>query len=408
MDRANVPPRYFVGNRQNHDLSASASGQGNKAVVLGEQEQINQIAAGHNATVIKLDFKKGAKVYKKRLVFGAFYTGFKVAATLTMITVFILGAFGIWLNYKYAGRALPFSYVGGISVGGLTQSEIKQALDARSKELKVTFIDGGLTRTVPASLFGANFDTETASKQSISSFNPFTFLDRRTIEVPVKINDFQVEGYMRLNVHPGQTGPSDAQIVKDKTKLAVKAPIMGFRSDPKFVANNVRLGLAGMQSPVVNVNAATLKPKITEADLADDVIKANNLLGTNITISYGRYVQVITPAQKMAWVEFNESGGAKDVQISFSRSLIRQYVLDLAKKYQKPALVVTPVAVTDPTAVAAPITPTEVIDNIEQVTDAVVAGLNSGQTTTSKFVATKAQAVPPVAELATPSGVANR
>lgn len=407
MDRTDVHPRYFVGRRQNNGAVTSASSHEPVTVVLREQELINELTAGHTAPAVKLDFAAGAQMYKKKRSRMSIFRGLKIAAMFGIVTVVALGGFGFWLNNKYAGRALPFSYVGGVSVGGLTQSEIKQALDARTKELKITFVDGGLTRTVPASMFGAQFDTETASKQIIPDFNPFAFLDRRSVTVPVKVNDYQVDGYMRINIHPGQTKPSDATIVKDKTKLSIKPQVSGFRSDPKFVADAMRQSLGGLTSPVINVNAVTLKPTIASTDLSDDVERANKLLSTNVTIAYGKSMNVITPAQKMAWMQFDSTNGSKDIRINFSRSLVRQYVVDLAKKYQTPVATVAPTA-TDPAAAPVPVTPIEPIDNIEQVTDAIVAGLNSGQATASKFLATKGQASQPVSAVAVPNIVANR
>ena len=396
MDSTNVRPRYFGGHRKINDAPSSASSHEPVAVVLREQALINELTAGHSAPVSKLDFAAGAKAYKKYRTRSGIFRGLKIAASISMVLVVVMGGFGYWLNHKYAGRALPFSYVGGMSVGGLRQAEIKQALDNRTKELKVTFLDGGLTRTVPASTFGATFDTEAASKQIIPDFNPFAFLDRRSVEIPVTIKDYQVDGYMRINIHPGQTKPSDATIVKEKTKLAVKQQVLGFRSDPKFAAESIRRGLAGLESPVINVNAVTLKPTIAATDLNDDVARANKLLSTNVSIAYGYSMNVVTPAQKMSWMQFDTSGG-KDIQINFSRSLVRQFVVDLAKKYQKPVPVLTEaVASTESAAVAAPVTPRESIDNIEQVTDAIVAGLNSGQATASKFVASKQTAPQPV------------
>jgi hypothetical protein len=370
------------------------------AVVLREQALINELTAGRTAPAVTLDFAVGAKAYKKHRAKSGIFRGLKVAASICMVMIVVLGGFGYWLNHKYAGRALPFSYIGGLSVGGLNQAQIKEALDNRTKELKVTFVDGGLTRTVPASMFGATFDTATASKQIIPAFNPFAFLDRRSMDIPVTIKDYQVDGYMRINVHPGQTKPSDATIIKDKTKLAVKPQVLGFRSDPKFAADSIRRGLASLSSPVINVNAVTLKPTIAATDLSDDVIRANKLLSTNITIAYGRSMNVVTPAQKLSWMQFDTASGGKDIQINFSRSLVRQFVVDLAKKYQTPAPVLPEaVATADSTAVAAPVTPVEPIDNIEQVTDAIVAGLNSGQATASKFVASKQTAPQPVSSV---------
>lgn len=399
MDRTNVHPRYFVGRRQNSDEPASASSHQPVTVVLREQQQIREMTAGLTAPAISLDFEAGARAYKKTRTRNGALRGLKIATSISVVVIVVVGGFGFWLNNKYAGRALPFSYVGGISVGGLTQSEVKAALDNHVKDLKVTLVDGGLTRTVPASTFGAKFDTETASKQIIPDFNPFAFLDRRSIDVPVTINDNQVDGYLRINVQMPQTKPVDAHIVKEKTKLIVKPQVVGFRTDPSFVAERIRTGLASMQSPVINVNAATLKPKVAVEDLTDDVIKANKLLATNVTISYGRSVNVITSAQKLAWIQFENTNSNKDIQISFSRTLVRQYVADLAKKYQAP-VEVKPVS-DDPNAAAAPATPRVAIENIEEVTDSIVAGLSSGQATSSTFVAAGQQKPNQVSVLST-------
>lgn len=406
-------PRYNTGEHQNNAGPVSASDQANLVSVPTAQQQPFSVKVDLDTPPVRsLDFVAGAKAYKKSRTRSGILRGLKVAGVMSAVTVMALGGFGFWLNNKYAGRALPFSYIGDVSVGGLTQPEIKAALDNHVKDLKITFVDGGLTRTVPASQFGAKFDTDAVSRQIIPDFNPFAFLDRRSLQVPVKINDYQVDGYLRINVHPGQTKPNDAQIVKDKTKLVVKPQTFGFRTDPAFVADNIRTSLAELKNPQINVNAVSLKPRIFDTDLSDDVAKANKLLSTNVSIAYGRTMNVITPAQKLSWIEFGTSYGTKDVRVSFSRSQIRQFVIDLAKKYQTPTTVAPvaqtatadPAAPTDPAATLAPQT-IAVIDNIEEVVDAIVSGLNNGQATASKFVASKSQSTQPVTSTVTPANV---
>lgn len=404
MDREQLRPRYFAGSHQNSAAPAPASSH---ARVAKESEaDIPFIKIMAQEPTKKLDFAAGAKAYKKRRFQGSLAHGAKIGIMISLCAVVAIGGFGFWLNKTYSGRALPFSYVGGISVGGLTEAQIKTALDNRTKELKVTFVEGGFTRTVPASAFGAKFDTAKAARQITPDFNPFAFLDRRSIEVPVQINDYQVDGYMRVYIHPSQTKPSDAQIVKEKNKLVLKPQITGFRSDPAFAVKSIKMSLSGLNDAVINVGAATLKPSIAEKDLTDDLARANSLLGTNVSVSYGRSMNIVTPAQKLAWMQFDTSFGTKDLTVSFSRTQIRQYVLDLAKKYQKTVQVAT-AAPSEGQALSPVVQNLNSIENIEEVTDAIATALNSGQSTAQKFIASNDKTPQPVAATASQAVAAN-
>ena len=90
------------------------------------------------------------------------------------LVIIALGAVGFALNQKYSGRALPYSYIGNISIGGLTAAEIKTALDLQASETMVTFTEGGLTRTVSADMFSTQFDTEKAAIEHMRRVEPTT------------------------------------------------------------------------------------------------------------------------------------------------------------------------------------------------------------------------------------------
>ena len=130
-------PRNFAGSHQNSAGSASASSRAQEAKESEADIPFVKIMAGEPTK--KLDFAAGARAYKKRRFQGSLAHGAKIGIMISLCAVMVIGGFGFWLNKTYSGRALPFSYVGGISVGGLTEPEIKQALDNRTKELKITF-----------------------------------------------------------------------------------------------------------------------------------------------------------------------------------------------------------------------------------------------------------------------------
>ena len=282
------------------------------------------------------DFARGAKVYKRSRLKRKAIKGAIVVTISILLIMALLGTVGYVLNQRYAGRALPYSYVGDISIGGLTQAEIKTVLDKRSEEIRVTLTEGGLTREVPISAFGAQFDTEQASKEAITGFNPFAYLSnftKRTLTVPVEVNERYVDGYLRMHVANMQTDAKNAEIVKSKKDLAIVSEIYGFRTNTAYVTEQLNAQLATLQDPVVSLSAATDRPSITQADLQDDLDVARKLVATNVGIH--AYTTVIRPTedQKLSWLEIKQIPGSSEVQIQYSQAKVREYVFEAAKKY---------------------------------------------------------------------------
>lgn len=329
------------------------------------------------------DFNIGAKAHKKNHFNHSLFRGLAIAAVIVTAFTFLLGGAGLWANNKYAGRALPFSYIGDMSIGGLTQQEIKQALDLRAKEVQVVLVDGGFVQNVPASAFSAKFDTELASQQAIvSGFKPFAFLGNKHFEVPVKISDHQVDGYLRLKVLPGQTKPQSAKLTIDKNKFVLVPETKGHQTDTKFVTRQITTALATMTDPVINVNAVTAKPKVLAKSLQDDLTKASMLVNNDVSVNVNGTIYKPTLAQKLSWVQFKDALDSDTVDISFAQGLVRQYVLGIVQKYQpKP---------TDPQSADAPAEPVRVglaFQNIEETADTLLRGLSTGQPTSAKLIA---------------------
>lgn len=279
------------------------------------------------------DFKVGAKTYKRSQIKRRALKGVAVFGIGILLLLLLLGVIGYVLNERYAGKALPYTYVGDISIGGLTQPEIKAALDKRAEEIRVTLTEGGLVRDVPVKQFGAQFDTQKASEDAITGFNPFSYLTKRTVTVPVQVNERYVDGYLRLHVANMQTDAENAEIVKAKKDLVIVPETTGFRTSSAYVTEQLQKQLPTLDDPTVSLSAVTDKPSITQADLQDDIDTARKLIATNIGIK--AYNTVIRPTddQKLSWLEIKQIPGSNEVQIQFSQTKVREYVFEATKKY---------------------------------------------------------------------------
>lgn len=403
MDLYNRRPQRPVAKQNVQRFSQPAEQINHKQPVL--PQNIAFSASGQNASFANvaltsqkpIDFSAGAKAYKRRQFAYSIVRGFMIASVIALIIATILGSFGFILNKKYYGKALPFSYIGDISVGGMTQAQIKDTLDSRAKAIDVKFVDGALIKTMPLSSFGVKFDTDAVSKQAATNgFSPFAYLNRKRLEVPVTVNERQIDGYLRLNIYNTQTKSENAVLYKEKNKLAIKPEVMGFRSDPSFIANRIKIALSTMSEPIINVNAVTVKPNILKSDLEDDLAKANKMLATDITIKASWLNQKITNEQKMSWLQLNEAPGTKNLNIAFNKSMIRQYVNELAVKYQViPKAETTVATVKDDGAVANVMLKGTKADNVDEVADniykALTTGTNTNQTISYKNVLTEPQ-----------------
>lgn len=319
------------------------------------------------------DFADGAKAYKHKIMQQSLLRGLFISVCVLAMFIALMTAGGVYVHYKYVGRAIPFTYVGNISIGGLNEQQIKAVLDKRANEITVSLVDGGLVRTVPASQFGATFDTAAvASEATHTKFNPFTYLNKRSFDVPVNVNERWLDGYITANVNTTKTAPQDAKLSIAKDGVKIIPEQLGFRTNVQFVHDRIKLALATMTTPVVNVNTVTLKPSVYSTDLEDDLARANTLVNTAVSLQYGRANIKPTLADKLSWLQIGEAPGTNNVTLGFSKTLIRQYVVDKANRLQAGD---TTSAADNTTLVTER---GQVIDNIDEATDAIVAALNNG------------------------------
>lgn len=279
------------------------------------------------------EFKARAKAHKKAQTKTKIVKKLIILTIILGVIIMILGAIGLALNQRYAGRALPYSYMGDMSIGGLTAAEIKTALDLRAAEATVTFTEGGLTRTVPADMFSTNFDTEKASQDAMVGFNPFKFLTLRNFSVPVQVDPNQVDGYLNLYVADKQTSNENARLIKGDEGLVIAPEVTGYRTSTAYVVEQLEKQFKELKDPVVSLSAATERPQITAEDLKDDLEKANTMVATDVALQV--WSSKVSPSleDKLGWLDIKEVQGTSDVIVDFSQTKVREYIFGLADKY---------------------------------------------------------------------------
>jgi len=331
----------------------------------------------------KNDFSSSAKAYKRHILAKKIYHGLAITTVILVIISFVIAGLGIYLNMKYTNRALPFAKIGGLSVGGMDKQQINALLDKTSKNLTVTFVDGGLTWTTPASTFNPQYDFESAIDQSIAKrVNPYSFLIKTQIPVESMANERHVEGYLRQNITHMQTRSEDAYIMKGTDSVVAKPEVVGFSASPAHVTQQINNALSEMSDVSIKMNSVAVKPNIYVADLQPEINQANNMLATNVSVRYVGINATPTKKQKLDWLTITQVPGSNAYSYDFSKTKIRDYVVGLAQKYQRPVTVTEPDNKENPKGYSVP---TVVINNVEDVTSQIYQGLKSSTSVVAVF-----------------------
>lgn len=377
-----MQPRYRLSKVLTNKVKALGFGRSNAAMVSGTYSSSSSaagpLANGLNQPIKKLDFVSGAKAFKRSKLRHSIVNGLLKSLIIILVISLSLVAGGVILNVKYGGKALPFTYIGDMAVGGMTQREIKLALDERVASLTVVLIDGGLKREVPLKAMGVSVDTEAASKEVVSGkFNPLKFLDRRAINVKTTVEERQVAGWLKLNVDSSKTISQDASLGVVGGKLQIKPETIGYRTDPHYIAKGISGYVAKLATPKISVNTITIKPQIHAADLQDDLAHASKIASTDISLSYGSSIIKPTLAQKAEWLSFSNMPGTSDQKIDVSRSAVRSYVSGIAQKYKVDPVAELKTAAPDGSLTTTPAKNGYIIQNIDEVTDNIMNAMSN-------------------------------
>lgn len=346
-------------------------------------ESAKKIVGQDDLAKPSINYAVNASAHKKFVASKAIYN---VLFTVTILLLFItasLGGLGVYLNAKYVGKALPFAKIGNVSVGGMDREQIKALLGSTSQNLTITFVDGGLSWEVPATSFNPEYDFDTAIDQTIAKrFNPYSFLLKTQVPVSATANERQVSGYLRQNITHMQTRSEDAYIMKGTDSVIAKPEVLGFSANPAHVTDQINSALSLMTDVTIKMNSVGVRPNIYTADLQAEINRANTLLDTPVSVKYAGTSVSPSKKQKLEWLQINQIAGSAYYTYDFSKPKIREFVVGLAQKYQRPVKVEQPGNSENPSGYSVP---TVVINNVESVTDQIYDALKNNRSTVAFF-----------------------
>lgn len=328
-----------------------------------------------------IDFERGAKEFRKKRLLNSLVKGATESLVIVAIFVCLLTIAGVLINGRLQGKSLPLTYVGDVYIGGKTKEQIKAILDDKYDQMLITFSEGGLRRQLRLDQLDIKMDTAALAEKAVPKHsNPLAFLNWQRFEVPIKMSDRYVGGYVERRINASQSDSEDARIVLDKNNVAIQSEIVGFKSDSKFIIEQLRYALANARPPIIDVTAVTAKPKVKSMDLTDDLARINTLLQTPINIKFGYSYIKPTIKQKMTWLSINEQPGSKNVSFDFSVGLIRSYIIEQVKRYQPDKTIVTPEGETQQVSSGI------VVDNVDEVANSVAMALKTGSQLNQQLV----------------------
>ena len=322
-----------------------------------------------------LDFENNARLYRRKLRTDTWIRRVSYLFYSLLTLALLLGALGLYVNHLYQGRALPYSYVGSISVGGLKESQVHNLLERQVNQMSVSFTDGGLTTTIPVGKLGLDYNLgELAHRITHHSFNPFYYLSIHHFSANPIFKGDDLAIFLKNFVNNTKTAPQNATLIKNKTGLAIQSEMQSFQANADYLSKQILAQSADLSSPTIGVNTISTNPQIYSSDLKDELTRANLLLDTNVSIKYKNTVITPTRAEKLSWVQINPiPGDSHNLSITFSRTLVREYVLAQANKFQQHIA-----SISDQTSQSVSTYRGMVIDNVDSATNQMVSDLNNG------------------------------
>jgi len=329
-----------------------------------------------------IDFEQNARQFKRRLLAERWARRFSFTIYGLLSLAVILAVIGFYVDHIYRGRALPYSYVGPVSVGGLTKSQIETTLKQQESQMTISFVDGGLTTSVPVSKLGIDYNIQLLADQiTHHSFNPFFYLSVHHFLASPNFTNNALAQFLNKYVNNTKTAPENAVIIKTKTGLAIKPELQGFQANAGYLSKAILSQSADLSSPIINVNVVSTNPVIYSADLTNQLSYGNSLLKNVVSIKYRN--TIITPSiqDKLAWLAISQVPGTTTDSLTFTPALVRSYVLTQANKFQQ-HISPTSAQLSGQTVSTYQ---GSVINNIDDVTNQIVQAMNNDTPVSATF-----------------------
>lgn len=235
-----------------------------------------------------------------------------------------------------ANRSLPFTSVGGTTVGYKTVAEIGSILESDFEKSTAHIVADRLSVDAKLSSLGADLDAEKTAEQLVSypfwqRLVPFSMLlSRPKVEhLYVAYNDEQL-GYAsssltkKLSAEP----KNGAVSIDDKGEVVLSAAEDGVSVTEEAVKKAIREATYAPGVSTVKVVASVTKPSITNSTIETVKSKITTATARPITIADSISKSVYTPEKKAiaSWIKV-----ADDLSLSLDSGAVLAYANEVAK-----------------------------------------------------------------------------
>jgi vancomycin resistance protein YoaR len=237
--------------------------------------------------------------------------------------VVVLGALAAF-GQSYAGRVLPGIVLGGVEIGGMTEPEARQALDAALgglEEGQIELVSSRTTAVIPYADVGRVIDDEGMLAGALGHGRDGTKFEEAVagirgllepVTLPVVIDydrDRLATGLAEFRALGGRS-PVDASVAFQRTAFMAMPAAEGVTVDTTRIASLIDQALLDPATPsVVRVTADSLPigPAISDADAARAITAAERIAAP-IEVTAGKRTWSITQARIASWMSFVGTG----------------------------------------------------------------------------------------------------
>lgn len=258
-----------------------------------------------------------------------------LVATAVAVPV-ALGGGAVGYAAYYQDRALPRSSVVDVAVGGMTRSQVSDAVQRRVDKASVEITSPAGSVTVPLNELGyvvdvaATADRVFDAKDSWNAYAQAPFRDD-AIDVVSSVDEAAFEAFVDGLVADEVRVATNASVslAKDKTSFSVTDGQAGLSPDTSTLAEAAAQAAATLTPASATVDLVEAEPQVTTTDATAVADRANALVEAAVTVTQGSRSFTATAAEKASWIRLPElDGDVSAADITVDRGAIAAWVAD--------------------------------------------------------------------------------
>ncbi len=305
-------------------------------------------ASGAKRSGTKASAKTGSKAKSKKKKKKARARKAIVAICVAIVLVAAVGGGAVYLAglNTYKGVFLDNTYINGVNVSGLSQSQALEEIKAQAvipEKITITKKDDSVI-TINLADIGYKENNKELITEYYSQQDHYKWVSSKfdkqeyTIENPFVYNKDQLEAILKHKIVDSEMthDPIDAYIKEmSDGSYTVVSEVGGDKVDSdkagllyEFVENELDEGHFDISVGGVNCYE---KARVTAEELYEDCEKLNNLHSMHITFDFGYAEETLDGSTIMDWVEVNPDSPVERFSVDKDKAMA--YVETLADKY---------------------------------------------------------------------------